>query len=110
MWYHYFVRFIEFRKGGIIIINLKLIRENGDVKFKAYGTEIDEHFHGEYEAGDKFRIELDGGKFVKLKLDSTMLESIVYIPDGVFEFIVPRGNRANQGSAGAGPRASCGCW
>ena len=73
----------------IDIINLKLIRENGDVKFKAYGNEIDEHFHGEYELGDKFRIELCDGSFVKLKLDPTLAESIVYVPDGTFEFIVP---------------------
>ena len=73
----------------INIINLKLIRENGDVKFKAYGNEIDEHFHGEYEPGDKFRIELCDSAFVKLKLDSTLAESIVYVPDGTFEFTVP---------------------
>ena len=73
----------------IDILNLKLIRENGDVKFKAYGNEIDEHFHGEYEPGDKFRIELCDGSFVKLKLDPTLLESIVYVPDGTFEFAVP---------------------
>ena len=73
----------------IDIINLKLIRDNGDVKFKAYGNEIDEHFHGEYEPGDKFRIELCDGAFVKLKLDPTLAESIVYVPDGTFEFIVP---------------------
>ena len=76
-------------KGVIDIINLKLIRENGDVKFKAYGNEIDEHFHGEYELGDKFRIELCDGSFVKLKLDPTLAESIVYVPDGTFEFLVP---------------------
>ena len=73
----------------IDIINLKLIRENGDVKFKAYGNEIDEHFHGEYEPGDKFRVELCDGAFVKLKLDPTLAESIVYVPDGTFEFTVP---------------------
>ena len=73
----------------IDIINLKLIRENGDVKFKAYGNEIDEHFHAEYEPGDKFRIELCDGAFVKLKLDPTLAESIVYVPDGTFEFLVP---------------------
>ena len=76
-------------KGVIDIINLKLIRENGDVKFKAYGNEIDEHFHGEYEPGDKFRVELCDGAFVKLKLDPTLAESIVYVPDGTFEFAVP---------------------
>ena len=73
----------------IKIINLKLIRENGDVKFKAYGNEIDEHFHGEYELGDKFRIELCDSEFVKLKLDPTLAESIVYVPDGTYEFAVP---------------------
>ena len=77
------------RKGVIKIINLKLIRENGDVKFKSYGNEIDEHFHGEYEPGDKFRIELCDSAFVKLKLDPTLAESIVYVPDGNFEFSVP---------------------
>ena len=73
----------------IDILNLKLIRENGDVKFKAYGNEIDEHFHGEYEPGDKFRIELCDGNFVKLRLDPTLAESIVYVPDSTFEFLVP---------------------
>ena len=73
----------------IIIINLKLLRENGDVKFKAYGTDIDEHYLGEYEAGDKYRIELCDGEFVKLRLDPTLAESIVYVPDGVFEYLIP---------------------
>ncbi len=73
----------------IIIINLKLIRENGDVKFKAYGREIDEHFRGEYEMGDKWRIELTDTKFVKMKLDALIGEAIVYVPDGIFEFLIP---------------------
>ena len=67
------------------------MRQNGDVKFKAYGAEIDEHFIGEYEEGDKWRVELCDGEFVKLRLDDTLAESIVYAPDGVFEFIVPAG-------------------
>ena len=67
------------------------MRENGDVKFKAYGNEIDEHFHGEYEPNDKFRIELCDSKFIKIRLDESLAESIVYVPDGVFEFIVPMG-------------------
>lgn len=76
-------------EGVIIIINLKLLRENGDVKFKAYGTDIDECFAGEYEAGDKFRVELCDGEFVKIKLDETLAESIIYVPDGIFEYDVP---------------------
>jgi 4-deoxy-L-threo-5-hexosulose-uronate ketol-isomerase len=86
-------------KGVIIIINLKLIRENGDVKFKAYGNDIDEVFSGEYEEGDKFRIELCDGEFVKIRLDRTLAESIVYVPDGIFEYIVPFGKERRAGYA-----------
>ena len=74
----------------ITIINLKLLAECGDVKFKAHGNEIDEHYHGEYEAGDKFRIELCDTEFMAIRLDPTMAESIVYVPDGTFEFTVPQ--------------------
>ena len=83
----------------IIIINLKLIRENGDVKFKAYGVDIDECYNGEYEEGDKFRIELCDGEFVKIKLDPTLAESIVYVPDGIFEYLVPFGKERKAGYA-----------
>ena len=91
----YFFYYVNIRSDNIsrrfgAIINLKLIRENGDVKFKAYGEEIDERFEGEYEAGDKWRVELCDGEFVKLRLDETLAESMVYVPDGVFEFAVPQ--------------------
>ncbi len=76
----------------IFILTLKVLAENGDVRFKAYGTEIDTRFNAEYEQGDKIRVELDDGEFVKLKLDESLKESIVYVPDGVFEFFVPFGH------------------
>ena len=80
-----------YRKGVINILNLKLINASGEVKFKAYGTEIDERFDGEYEEGDKLRVELVDGEFVRLQLDETLAPSIVYVPDGVFEFAIPFG-------------------
>ncbi len=70
------------------MIQLKILRENGDVRFKAYGTEIDEHFHGEYEPHDRIRIESDD-EFVMMQLDATLAESLVYIPDRTFEFEIP---------------------
>ena len=73
----------------ITIINLKLLSENGEVKFKAYGEEIDVHYTGVYEPGDKWRVELCDTEFVKLKLDPTLTESIVYVPDGNYEFKIP---------------------
>ena len=73
----------------ITILKLKLISENGECKFKAFGEEIDVHYSGAYEVGDKWRIELDYCEFVKMKLDPTLEESIVYVPDGIFEFPIP---------------------
>ena len=73
----------------IIIINLKLLNASGEVKFKAYGNSIDERYNGEYESGDKYRVELCDGEFVKIKLDETLADSIVYVPDGTFEFPIP---------------------
>ena len=73
----------------INILNLKLLAANGDVKFKAYGEDIDVRYEGVYEPGDKWRIELTYCEFVKMRLDPSLAESIVYIPDGVFEFPIP---------------------
>ena len=100
------------REEGITIINLKLLRENGEVKWKAYGCEIDERFSGEYEEGDKFRVELPDTEFVKIRLDETLAESIIYVPDGVFEFAVPFGYErkscyAPEAFAGDSHRITC---
>ncbi len=73
----------------IVILNLKILSENGECKFKAYGDEIDVRYDREYEPGDRIRVELCDGEFVSLKLDESMLESLVYVPDGTFEFTVP---------------------
>ena len=81
----------------IDILKLKVISSSGEVKLKAFGEEIDVRFSGEYEEGDKIRVELFDGDFVKLALDETLAESLVYVPDGVFEFPIPFGNE----------RASC---
>ena len=72
----------------IFILNLKLISA-GDVKLKAYGAEIDVCYNATYQPGDKIRIELLDGDFLKLQLDKTLAESIVYVPDRIFEFEIP---------------------
>ena len=83
----------------IIIINLKLLNADGEVKFRAYGNSIDERYSGEYESGDKYRVELCDGEFVKIKLDETLAESIIYVPDGIFEFAIPEGDARAFGYA-----------
>ena len=61
------------------------------MKFKAYGAEIDERYTGEFCEGDRWRVELCDGEFVKLQLAESMAESLVYVPDGSFEFKIPFG-------------------
>ena len=73
----------------IFILSLKLLSENGEVKARAYGEEIDDTFTREFEPGDRFRLETDGAEFVKLALAPTLAPSVVYLPDGVFEFEIP---------------------
>lgn len=73
----------------IFILSLKLLSENGEVKARAYGEEIDDTFTGEFGRGDRFRLETDGAKFVKMALAPTLAPSVVYLPDGVFEFGIP---------------------
>ncbi len=75
----------------IIIINLKLLNEKGECKFKAYGEEIDARYNGTYEPGDKWRLDVDYSDYVKIKLASTMADSIIYLPDKSFEFAIPFG-------------------
>ena len=58
----------------IDILSLKLLAENGDVKFKAYGEEIDVRYNGVYEMGDKWRIELEYCEFIRIKLDETLAD------------------------------------
>ncbi len=90
---------VSFRKGVIIIINLKLLNAGGEVKFRAYGNAIDERYSGVYESGDKYRVELCDSEFVKIKLDETLAESIIYVPDGIFEFEIPEGDARAFGYA-----------
>ena len=89
----------------IYILELKLLSENGECKLREHGDTISTVFAGEYTPGDKWRIELLDGEFVKMRLDSTMAESIVHVPDGVFEFPIPFDY---QRKAGYAPDAFCG--
>ena len=96
----------------INIINLKLLNEKGECKFKAYGEEIDVRYNGEYELGDKWRIDTDYAEYVKIKLDETMCESIIYLPDKTFEFKIPFDNErkscyAPEAFAGDSHRVVC---
>lgn len=90
----YLVKFAVFAKietEVISILSIKLLNAQDEVKFKAYGEEIDERVPLTYEEGDKFRIDCDGAPFVKVSLDEKMEENVIYVPDGFFDFAIPFG-------------------
>ena len=68
----------------IVIIYLKIKDVNGDVKFKAEGEKIDAVYENEYRVGDTIEVKISDSEYAALRLDETLKESIVYLPDKSF--------------------------
>ena len=74
------------------MIFLKLVDKQGNTLAQSSGISIDFSFDRVYEEGDKFIIKLrDCGQFIAMKLDESLKESIVMIPDKFFEYTLPYG-------------------
>ena len=74
------------------MIFLKLVDKQGNTLAETSGLSIDFKFDRVYEEGDKFIVKLrDCGEFIWMKLDESLKESIVLVPDKVFEYTVPFG-------------------
>ncbi len=71
------------------MLTLKIYSPKGELMLERSGSNICEAYHGELSAGYKFRISLQNCSFAAMKLDKTLSESIIYIPNGIFEFTVP---------------------
>ncbi len=75
------------------MLTLRIIGNDGTTKGQWKASKINADFAGSLLAGDKIKLFADGCKFVALKLDPTMEESIVYLPNGRFEFEIPSADR-----------------
>ena len=71
------------------MLTLKIINTEGTVVFERKGMSIDACYEGKLNPGDKIRISLDNCEFIAVQLDPTLRESIVWVPNKSFEFIVP---------------------
>ncbi len=74
-------------------MELKIINKNKEVIFSQIGQAIDCIYEGEYCEGDKITVSAQGVEYIKVKLDETMKEAIVYAPNGSMELEIPFGNR-----------------
>ena len=75
----------------LTIIYLKVIDKKGRLKYKEQGKNLTVTYKGEFAEGDKIRVDITEGEFVAVKLDPSMSESIVHIPNKSFIFEVPTG-------------------
>ncbi len=73
------------------MIYLKIIDKQGSLKFKEQGKNLKVPYKGEYQEGDKIRVDITEGEFVAVKLDEKLQESIVHIPNKSLIFEVPMG-------------------
>ena len=73
----------------IIIIKLQLKDLNKEVKYEICGNEIEALYEGEYMEGDFFVITSEDSEFLFVKLDATMKEALLYLPEKYFEYAIP---------------------
>ena len=71
------------------MIFLRISDKEGNIKFSDVGYCIDAQYRGVFNEGDRISIYVDGRKIVALKLDSTLKESFLYLPNKSFTFEIP---------------------
>ena len=71
------------------MLTLKIIGKDKETKGIWRGHSINVNFLGELSEGDKIKVLLDGCDFIAVKLDNTLAESIIWVPDRNYEFIIP---------------------
>ena len=81
----------------IFIIKLQLKDLNKEVKYEISGKEIEATYEGEYKEGDFFVITSDDSEFLFVKLDDTMEEALLYLPEKYFEYSIPQKEILEQG-------------
>ena len=74
------------------MLTLKILSNKGEVRGEWRGLHINAEFKGKLSAGDKIKILANGCDFIVVKLSPLLSESIVWIPNGSFEFDIPHLN------------------
>jgi hypothetical protein len=71
------------------MLTLKISDASGQLLFEKKGRHIDVVYEGVLDAGHLIRVSIENGDFIALKLDETLEESIVFVPNRSFDFTVP---------------------
>ncbi len=79
------------------MLTLKIIGKDGEIKHEEKGMAIDTTFLGAITEGDRIRVSLENCDFIAVRLDKTLKESIVWVPNKSFEFLIPSENQRRCG-------------
>ena len=79
------------------MLTLKIIGRDGAVRLEKKGMSIDELYEGQLCEGDKIKVLLSNCEFIAVKLDPTLAESIVWVPNKSFEFEIPTAHQLKMG-------------
>lgn len=74
------------------MLTLKVLNKNREVLSEEKGKDITLSYDRVYEDGDHIRVESSIDKFIAVKFDETLAESIIFIPGKSFEFSIPAQN------------------
>ena len=78
---------------------LEIRSKIGELKYETKGADITVEYNGAFEEGDRIKIRLDGVNTIALRLDSTMQESLIYVPNKSFTFVIPTARELKMGYA-----------
>lgn len=78
---------------------LKITDKNGNKKFFAKGFIIETEYVGAFAEGDKIQITADGTQTIAVRLDPTLRESFLYLPNKSFTFTIPSERERKMGYA-----------
>ncbi|MDY3929643.1 MAG: hypothetical protein SOZ34_09825 [Clostridia bacterium] len=75
------------------MLKLEIKDKNNNVLFSQSGKKINAEYDKVYCEGDKIIITISDCEFIKVKLEESLAESIIYVPEGVFEYLIPFGEK-----------------
>lgn len=76
----------------IIMLEVKISDNKNNILTEEKGSKICIEYTGYLEEGYSISIKADGLDFISVKLDEVLAESIVYIPNKHFKFVIPSEN------------------
>ena len=79
------------------MLTLKIIGADGAIKAEHKGMDIKAVYNGTLAEGDAIKVSLDGCDHIAVKLDETLAESIVWVPNKSFEFKIPSPHQLKMG-------------